>query len=757
MASMPRLQVIALISGGKDSLFSILHCLANEHDIIALGNLYPEDVKVNDAGQQIENEQDSDSYMYQTVGHSVITHYADALDLPLYRRPLHGRAVDPSLNYSPNGVTGQRDEAEDLYLLLQDIIAKHPTANAVSTGAILSTYQRMRVESVAIRLNLVPLSYLWQFPYLPPHQDASLLEDMQKVGMDSRLIKVASGGLDETFLDKTVSDPKTINRLLQKMKYFEPAVGAILGEGGEFETLALSGPRPLWKKKIVLTDTKVNAGDGGSFSLAIHGAKTESYSPDDEQKELLSLRVPPILDDEFQNPLRRKSTDSKKLRPFMTARMRQSVVSLRYPTFPPSLSFSKSIIEAKDLHSQIHTFSGHGDSAFDQMQDIINRIDSEIGPYIQCTTLLLRTMVDFEAVNPVYGRIFTEALPPARVTVAVGDLLPASCLVMLTVKFSKVKTERLGLHVQSRSYWAPANIGPYSQAISEPLTRFVNEDYKSRPPYLINVAGQIPLVPATMDLIGRPYFKPLPPIISEDQVDRATADKSVALSLQHLWRIGRETSVHTWTGSIAYISLKYSNIPLDRLVDQVFFQWEAIHSFWSRSQQHDGDTDFQNDSQDKSSLEDTRPKLPDLSCFGDAASWSIPPCFAILVADLPRSAPVEWWSIGLSSPRLEQRTETIGSTTIFHSICLLSKVRVTWFGMTFDDTQEELKSLVKDSNKGSLVTVFGSNRRTLPPWLSEIGLQLIPCFGMWNSDLEELDAVVVVTQYRSIRRRSDTS
>ena len=35
------LKVIALISGGKDSFFSLLHCIQNGHKVVALGNLYP--------------------------------------------------------------------------------------------------------------------------------------------------------------------------------------------------------------------------------------------------------------------------------------------------------------------------------------------------------------------------------------------------------------------------------------------------------------------------------------------------------------------------------------------------------------------------------------------------------------------------------------------------------------------------------------------------------------------------------------------
>ena len=207
---MTSLKVIALISGGKDSLFSMLHCLANGHEIVALANLHPANVRSDGEGKQLENEQDSNSFMYQTVGHSVIPLYEGALGFPLYRRPIIGSAVNQSLNYTPEGVSSLPDEAEDLLLLLKDVLKAHPHANAVSTGAILSTYQRMRVESVAVRLGLTPLSYLWQYPYLPPYQDHSLLEHMRLVGQKSIIIKVASGGLDESFLGLDISNPTTL-------------------------------------------------------------------------------------------------------------------------------------------------------------------------------------------------------------------------------------------------------------------------------------------------------------------------------------------------------------------------------------------------------------------------------------------------------------------------------------------------------------------------------------------------------------------
>lgn len=55
-----------------------------------------------------------DSYMYQTVGHQAIELYAEAMDLPLYRRTIQGSSLDTSRNYSET----EGDEVEDLYELL---------------------------------------------------------------------------------------------------------------------------------------------------------------------------------------------------------------------------------------------------------------------------------------------------------------------------------------------------------------------------------------------------------------------------------------------------------------------------------------------------------------------------------------------------------------------------------------------------------------------------------------------------------------
>lgn len=77
------MKVVGLISGGKDSIFSLHECVAHGHEIVCLANLHGEEV-----GAEL------DSFMYQTVGVEVAPKIAEAMDLPLLRRQLTGKALN---------------------------------------------------------------------------------------------------------------------------------------------------------------------------------------------------------------------------------------------------------------------------------------------------------------------------------------------------------------------------------------------------------------------------------------------------------------------------------------------------------------------------------------------------------------------------------------------------------------------------------------------------------------------------------------
>lgn len=70
----------------------------------------------------------------------------------------------------------------------------------------------------------------------------------------------------------------------------------------------------------------------------------------------------------------------------------------------------------------------------------------------------------FTRVNAVYSTFFGTS-PPARACIAVDLPDPVNVRLDCLAFSERVPGDRYALHVQGLSYWAPANIGPYSQAI----------------------------------------------------------------------------------------------------------------------------------------------------------------------------------------------------------------------------------------------------------------------------------------------------
>jgi uncharacterized protein (TIGR00290 family) len=418
------LNVIALISGGKDSFYSILHCIQNGHKVVALGNLYPPSnprsshsrEATKDERASEEDEQDLSSFMYQTVGHTIIPLYETALGIPLYRQQIIGSAVqtgtsyiharDPSARISSAGTVPEdesEDETESLIPLLRRIKSRHPEANAVSTGAIFSTYQRTRVESVALRLGLTPLSYLWQYPNLASGTQTSLLGDMQAVGLDARIVKVASGGLDETFLWENVASGSGMRRVERSMKRFGvDGDGGVLGEGGEYETLVIDGPVSLFKGRIQIHegDRRVVRENGGAAWLSFSEARVVMKA---HETGNTVCRIPDVLEQRFRDVLDSLKNDGE-----VSEMTSQSVVSSSFFTLNiASRKPDLSNLTASRNSTLTWTVRGCGSSQTiaDEAAETILKIrqllhQSSLDPTsIVSTTILLRSMLDFASVN----------------------------------------------------------------------------------------------------------------------------------------------------------------------------------------------------------------------------------------------------------------------------------------------------------------------------------------------------------------------
>lgn len=690
------LNVIGLISGGKDSLFSLAHCIQNGHKIVALANLYP---GTSDAAGKDKEGPDLDSLMYQTVGHSIIPLYEEALGVPLYREPIAGTALQKGRYYETGLATAAGDEIEDMYSLVKKILMRHPEANALSAGAILSTYQRTRVESVAIRLGLTPLAYLWQYPALPPPASrpdslTGLLDDMSISRCNARIIKIASGGIRLNMSFSNVSDPSTRTKLVSGMTpFFSDAGqefwlrGAVLGEGGEYETLALDGPGMLWKKRIQVDSFETYETEGGAAYVRLgHASLVER-----QEEQAVDVPVPLPLDKRFAAVQNAMATSEISLIPARNPLL----VSDSDPTITNQFIVNSHFVNSSNT-IQLYNLSSPGDTAAEQLGNIITALPHVLGSItascnlpegrlepknLTDTKLLLCSMEDFASVNQIYAaKLWPQGLPnpPARMTIAAP--LPQGVKVSMSLVFDTSAhgaLERRGLHVQSRSYWAPANIGPYSQAISVPILRpKTTVDDVKMVTEIVHLAGQIPLVPATMAMLDCPF-----------------AEQAI-LALQHLWRVAQERGIDVLVGTgVAFLPSDGScgrddhNQSIAQRAREAALAWTLSHHMdengrtfgvqsLSSTVESKGDDRSSEDNDDDVDVWDLQQRhrgfgvatrrmtvgehlhqLPNRNILlenqrsntmKEKISWLRPPFVAAEVTSLPRNAPIEWWSEGLA-------------------------------------------------------------------------------------------------------------
>lgn len=470
------MKFVALISGGKDSFFNIHHSISRGHDLVALGNLYPKQTGIDEI----------DSFMFQTVGHDIIEYYSECLEVPLYRQEINGTSKNQRLEYS---ITDE-DEIEDLYVLLKMVKEKHPDVEGVSCGAILSHYQRTRVENVCGRLGLTCLAYLWQRDQL------ELMGEMCNNQLDARIIKVAAIGLNATHLGKSIQ--QLYPYLIKLNRMYEVH---ICGEGGEFETIVLDAPFFKHKKLEIIEQEVV---DHSNDDVSYLRLKVELRDKVDVSSDT-TLAPPALLSEQFATIFEELADEIKDDEQCDEDKL---IEVENQPEICVSLAKDK--LYVSNLTSAKSTLKEQTADIFTSLNDILVTHNSSLND-IQHVTLLLSDINQFSEVNKVYEEQFSRFyLPPSRIcietTLSRSTLVQLSCIVI----HPKVKQ---GIHIRSRSYWAPQNIGPYSQSIVEESSQ-----YK-----IGTLSGQIPLVPSSMELAE-----------ASNLIARIF---SSVLSLQHLHRV----------------------------------------------------------------------------------------------------------------------------------------------------------------------------------------------------------------------------
>ncbi|KAJ8564941.1 hypothetical protein K7X08_001401 [Anisodus acutangulus] len=448
----------------------MMKCIQYGHEIVALANLIPAD----DATDEL------DSYMYQTVGHQIVVSYAKCMGLPLFRRRIQGSTRHHDLSYSMT----PGDEVEDMFILLNEVKRHIPSVMAVSSGAIASDYQRLRVESICSRLGLVSLAYLWK-------QDQSfLLQEMIRNGIIAILVKVAAIGLNPSkHLGKEIVYMESHLHKLKELYGIN-----VCGEGGEYETLTLDCS--LFKNaRIVLDEFQIVLHSSDSIApvgilhpLAFHlENKAESISSNgvDEGSNVCQGNMDTVF--EVQGNVQQEGEAASQFvavsskRPDVTKQELKVSKTMKDNVFSISCWLQDSCKNSSDLQEDLEVVLMKIEALL-----VENGSSWENVLYIH---LYIADMDEFAVANETYVRYITQEKcrygVPSRSTIELPLLLVGLGRAYIEVLVANDLTKKV-LHVQSISCWAPSCIGPYSQAT-------LHND-------ILHMAGQLGLDPATMVL-----------------------------------------------------------------------------------------------------------------------------------------------------------------------------------------------------------------------------------------------------------------
>ncbi|MFC1487060.1 diphthine--ammonia ligase [Thermoproteota archaeon] len=205
------MRLAALVSGGKDSILALYRAQKMGHSIEVLATIIPKR---------------DDSYMFHFPNIHLTDHISRALEIPL-------------VTAQTSGI--KEKELEDLERLLSSL-----DVEGVVTGAVLSSYQKNRIDRICNRLGIKSITPLWQ------QNPLNIMKELIDLKFKVIIIGVYAYGLDQTWLGQEINT-ETLRKLVDLNEKFQIS---LVGEGGEYESLVLDAP--FFKKSIKIFKAKIN-------------------------------------------------------------------------------------------------------------------------------------------------------------------------------------------------------------------------------------------------------------------------------------------------------------------------------------------------------------------------------------------------------------------------------------------------------------------------------------------------------------------
>ena len=203
------MRVAVLVTGGKDSALALHRALRQDFEVKHLVTMIP---------------QREDSWMFHSVNIHLTDLFAQAVGIPLVKSETVGI---------------KEMELNDLKELLATL-----GIEGVVSGAILSNYQKERIDRICRELGLESIAPLWH------ENPMNLLKEMLSLDFEAIIVGVYAYGFDESWLGRQI-DSAAISDLVRLNKGYQVS---IVGEGGEYETLVLDAS--FFTKRIRLLEVE---------------------------------------------------------------------------------------------------------------------------------------------------------------------------------------------------------------------------------------------------------------------------------------------------------------------------------------------------------------------------------------------------------------------------------------------------------------------------------------------------------------------
>ncbi len=205
------MRLAALLSGGKDSMYSMWKCMLEGHEIKYILSFVSEN---------------PDSYMFHVPNINLVSEIAKMLGIPHIEIKTKGE---------------KEKELEDIENALRNIVVD---IDGIVTGATASNYQKSRIDNICQKLGIKSLAPIWLA------EPESTLRQMIDDGFEMIFVAVAAPPMDEKWLGRRI-DHECVDELVKLNKKYGIH---ILLEGGEGESLVLDCP--VYKKKIIIKEAE---------------------------------------------------------------------------------------------------------------------------------------------------------------------------------------------------------------------------------------------------------------------------------------------------------------------------------------------------------------------------------------------------------------------------------------------------------------------------------------------------------------------